>query len=120
MPRPLTPEEIAWQQAQPLIGTPSLTRLRAALKEAGLPALRIVLGAERESVQFWIYRGQEVRRLDEEQTTRRLITIFRASGFEVGFTELGITDFHATRLFGSSLVGPLDQLCEQGPPPAEP
>ena len=70
MPRPLTPEEIAWQQAQPLIGTPSLTRLRAALKGAGLPAPRLVLNDERESVEFWIYRSQEVRRLDQEQTTR--------------------------------------------------
>jgi hypothetical protein len=117
MPRPLTLEEIDWQQAQPVIGSPSLSRLRSALKQAGLPALRIALDSERENIRFWLCREKEVRELDKEQTLRRLITAFRASGFAVGFVELAVDDRNQAILRGSSLVGPLDEVCEYGPPP---
>lgn len=114
-------EEILWQQTQPVLGNPSITRLRVGLKAAGLPVLRITIDADRELLQCWLARRDEVRGLDREQTTRRLITVLRAAGFEVGFVELVVpdSDFHPTTLYGSTLVGPLEEICEFGPPEVE-
>jgi hypothetical protein len=118
--KPLTPEEIAWTNQQPVVGNPSLTRLRAALIAAALRPVELLLGANGESVEFRLERGPAVRHLDRERTLRQLITTFRGCGFEIGFTEMAIADFDDQFVSGGSLVGPLEQICEQGPVPVEP
>lgn len=118
--KPLTPEEITWTNQQPVVGTPSMKRLRAALETAGLRPVELVLHPDGENVEFWLGRGPAVRQLDREQTLRQLITTFRGSGFEVGFVELGIGDFDDEFVSGMSLVAPLERVCEQGPVPVVP
>lgn len=117
--KPLTPEEIAWTNRQPVSGKPSLTRLRTALETAGLRPVELALDDDGENVEFRLERGPAVRQLDREQTLRMLITTFRRSGFEVGFVELGVADFDDQSVYGMSLVAPLEQVCEYGPVPVE-
>jgi len=102
------------------LGKPSMSRLRAALEAAGWRPVELTLEPEGEYVEFRLERGPAVRHMDREQTVRRLITIFRGCGFEVGFREFGLEDFEDQYTFGMSLVGPLDQVCEHGPVPVEP
>jgi len=120
LPEPITPEELAWVVQQPVVGKPSMSRLRAALEAAGWRPVELTLEPEGEYVEFRLERGPAVRHMDREQTVRRLITIFRGCGFEVGFREFGLEDFEDQYTFGISLVGPLDQVCEHGPVPVEP
>ncbi len=117
--KPLTPEEIAWTSQQPVVGTPGMKRLRAALEAAGLRPVELALDGGGENVEFRLERGPAVRQLDREQTLRMLITTFRGSGFEVGFTELAVADFDDQSVYGSTLVAPLEQVCEYGPVPVE-
>ena len=117
---PVSPEEIAWTNQQPVVGKPSLTRLRAELIAAGLRPAILALDEEGENVEFRLERGPAARHLDKEQTLRQLITTFRGSGFEVGFTELGVADFDDQSVYGSTLVGPLEQICEHRSMPVEP
>ena len=118
--KPLTPEEITWTNQQPVVGTPSLMRLRAALDAAGLRPVELVLTSDGENVEFRLERGPAVRHMDREQTLRNLITTFRASGFQVGFVELGLGDFEDEFVSGMSFVAPLERVCERGPVPVEP
>lgn len=119
LPAPITPEEIAWTNLQPMIGTPSLTRLRLALQTAGLRPVELVLNDDGENIEFRLERGPTVRHMDREQTLRTLIATFRGSGFEVGYTELAVADFDDQSVYGMSLVAPLEQVCEHGPVPVE-
>ena len=119
-PKPLTPEEIAWTNQQPVVGTPALTSLRAALDAAGLHPVELVLSPDRETVEFRLESGPAVRHLNRERILRQLIKTFRGSGFEVGYVELGVSDFDEESVSGMSLVAPLEQVCEQGPVPVEP
>ena len=73
----ITPEEMTWTQAQPVLGTPSLTRLRASLDAAGLRPAELVLAADRTSVEFRLVRGPASRHMEREQTLRNLITTVR-------------------------------------------
>lgn len=57
LPAPITPEEIIWTNQQPVIGTPSLTRLRFALETAGLRPVELVLDDQGESIEFRLERG---------------------------------------------------------------
>ena len=117
---PVSTEETAWTNQQPVVGKPSLTRLRAELIAAGLRPAILALDEEGENVEFRLERGPAARHLDKEQTLRQLITTFRGSGFEVGFTELGVADFDEQSVYGSTLVGPLEQICEHRSMPVEP
>lgn len=117
--KPLTPEEAAWTSQQPVIGTPSLTRLRFALETADLRPVELVLDDDGENIEFRLARGPAVRHMDREQTLRTLITTFRGFGFEVGYTELAVADFDDQSVYGMSLVAPLEQVCEYGPVPVE-
>jgi hypothetical protein len=119
MLRQLTQDEVQWQESQPVRGTPSLARLRSALSSVGLPPVEVGLDAEAENVHFHLIRARAVRSLDADQTTRLLISTFRSSGFDVGFTELGVTDLFERSLSGTSLVGPLHQVCERRAPTVE-
>ena len=114
--RASTWEEVLWQECQPVVGTPSLSRLRSEMEQVGFPPIRITLDQDRETLDFDLHRSGEVNNLDKEQTLRRLITGFRAAGFGVGFTELCIVDVNSTSLTGTTLVGPLDEVCERGAP----
>jgi hypothetical protein len=118
--KPLTAEEIAWTNQQPVVGKPSLTLLRAALEAAGLRPVELALDDDGENVEFRLERGPAARQLDREQTLRMLITTFRGSGFEVGFTEMALADCDDDSIHGMTLVGPLELICEHGPVPVEP
>ena len=83
MLRPLTKEEIRWTQAQPVIGSPSLTRLRARLEKAGYPPIRIALVFEGDVIM----RGRAAGNGAMNQGPRR-IAAAHGSPY-VGFTELG-------------------------------
>lgn len=116
---PVSPEELAWTQAQPVIGSPSLSRLAATLKTAGWEPLELVLSNDGESVDFSL-RGhpQQCRgEVERENVLRTLIRAFRQAGFNVGFTELAIDTFTGESLSRSTLVGPLEQVCSFGPVP---
>jgi hypothetical protein len=115
MIQPITPEEFAWTNQQPVTGAPSLTRLRAGLEAAGLRPVELVLDADGTSMEFRLERGPAVRQMDREGTLRRLIKNFRGAGFEVGYAELGLGDFDDEIVSGFSLVAPLEPIGEQIP-----
>jgi hypothetical protein len=119
-PVPITPEEITWANQQPMVGRPGMTRLRDALEGAGWRPLELTLNPDGYSVEFRLERGPAVRHMDQDQSQRALITLFRGCGFEVGFSELGVADFEDHFIYGSCLVGPIDEICEHGPVPVEP
>ena len=91
----------------------------AALEQAGFAPIKIALEADGEAVTFQLGRVGAVRRLDEEQMLRRLITTFRSSGFNVGFTEVVIVELGESVLHGMSLVGPLETVCQGASVPVE-
>ncbi|MCL4787035.1 MAG: hypothetical protein KJ070_09630 [Verrucomicrobia bacterium] len=117
--KPITPEEIAWTNQQPVVSTPSLTRLRLGLETAGLRPVELLLDDDGENIEFRLERGSALRYMDREQTLRQLIATFRGSGFEIGFAELAVADFDDESVYGMSLVAPLEQVCEFGPVPVE-
>ena len=114
---PVSPEEMAWTQAQPVVGSPALSRLSAALRAAGWEPRELVLSNDRESVNFSLRRGDHrgQKATDREDALRTLIRAFRQGGFCVGFSEVTIDAFDGEYLTGGSLVGPLEQTCEHGP-----
>lgn len=119
---PVSPEELAWTQAQPLVGSPSLSRLAAALSAAGWEPQELALSKDGESVEYSL-GGQTLQgrvAIERENTLRTLIRVFRQAGFRVGFTEVAIGIFDGERITGSSLVGPLEQVCTHGPMSVEP
>jgi hypothetical protein len=121
-PTRVTAEEMAWTQAQSVAGSPSLSRLAAALRAAGWEPLELVLINDRESVNFRLWRGDHrgQKATDREDALRTLIRAFRQGGFCVGFTEVAIDAFDGEFLTGGTLVGPLEQICEHGPVQVEP
>lgn len=113
----VTPEEVAWTLAQPVAGTASLSRLAGALRATGWEPFELALSDDGESVNFSLGRGDRHGHTasDREVALRILIRSFRRAGFCVGFTELAIDTFEGDFLTGSSLVGPLEHVCEHGP-----
>jgi hypothetical protein len=118
-PMRVTEEEMAWTQAQPVVGAPSLSRLAAALRTAGWEPLELVLSNDGESLEFSL-RGQSRVAVERKNALRTLIGVFRQAGFRVGFTEVAIDFFDGERLTGVSLVAPLEHVCEHGPVPVGP
>jgi len=118
----ISPEETAWTQAQPVVGSPSHTRLVGALRTAGWEPLELALSDDGEFVTFRLRRnvGQSQTPNGREDSLRTLIRAFRQAGFHVGYTEVGIDTFDGEHLTGGSLVGPLEQVCEHGPVPVDP
>jgi len=114
---PVSPEEMAWTQAQQVVGSPSLSRLAAALSAAGWEPRELALSDDGEWVNFNLRRGDHWghKATDREDALRTLIRAFRKAGFSVGFTELCIDKYDVDFLTGGSLVGPLEQVCESGP-----
>ena len=75
-----------------------------------------------ESVEFRLRRCTRLAGPvnDREDALRTMIRALREAGFCVGLTEVAIDIFDGENLTGSTLVGPLEQVCEQGPVPVEP
>jgi hypothetical protein len=109
----ITPEEIAWVQGQPLYGQPSLRRLRAELLAEGFEDIRFQLSDDRVDITFDVRLTAQVEAQDLESLLRLWIRIFRAAGFCVGFSELGITNVDGPIISGITLTTSLD-------PPAPP
>jgi hypothetical protein len=116
----LTPEQISWAENQPLVGNPSLTRLRSSLTEAGFAPISLELTEDREDVCFRLKRHKSVRNLNVDQTELLLIVAFRKSGFDVSFTEVRVDELNAETVIGESMVTRLEQLNLLGPPEIEP
>jgi hypothetical protein len=114
--RPLSSEEAAWVQRQPVHGKPDLNRLRAELAEAGFEAVELQLSADREFLTFQARVTYRVGTMDDDLLLRRLASIFRRAGFAVGFEELAIVEVDGACLSGHTLTGPLAEICEHGAP----
>ena len=114
-PRKVTAAEFFWQARQPVLGLPSLPRLRAALRKAGFSRVRLKLAADQESLQFTLRPGPEREGLKGDRLLRLLIRIFRSAGFAVGFEELGVDSCDAI-VKGSTLTGPLEAIAGNGAP----
>ncbi len=105
----ITPEEKAWQSAQPVVGEPSLPRLSQVLAEAGLPPIQIQHEVETGLIYFNFCRTPATRHLDKEQTLRVVIRSFRLAGLDLGFEEIAITDCDANFVSGVTAIKPLAQ-----------
>jgi hypothetical protein len=118
--KPITPEEMAWTQAQPVHGKPDLTRLRSALEADGSRVVELALSDDHEFISFRLERGETVRGQDKEHCLRGLIQAFRSAGFNVGFSEVCVADLDDRFLRGASLTSPVVRVCEGGPVPVGP
>ena len=107
----VSPEDREWEAAQPVVGSPSLSRLAGELIRVGFEPLKVSLGNDGESVTFSLRCNHEEARSvkDREDALRTLIRAFRLAGFNMGFTELAIGTFNGESLSGSTFVGPLEQ-----------
>ena len=112
---PVSQDDRRWVAAQPVIGTPSLKRLRAALAAEGWRPVELVLSDDQELINFHLERGQPVRAMSREQSLRGLIQVFRSAGFDVGFSEVCVDDLDDHFMRGASLTAPVNQICETGP-----
>jgi hypothetical protein len=108
---PLTPEQIAWVKQQPVVGTPGIPRLRAALEAEDLHPVELLLNSDGETLTLWLARNEALCGLEHDQICRKLITIFRAVGFEVGYTELSVCFIDGGIVYVNSLVAPLETIC---------
>jgi len=114
-PKIVTPTEFKWQHKQPVIGLPSLPRLRSVLKQEGFSSVRVKLAANQESLQFTLRPGPEREGLKGDRLLKLLIRVFRSAGFAVGFEELSV-DSADTLVKGYTLTGPLEEIAETGAP----
>ena len=120
MKPPLTAEEIAWTERQPVVGDPSLTRLRTALRRAGLTPVEIEIEDEGETLTFRLRRSAGLQELDRRLMLRLLISVLRRAGFEVGYSEVFLDNMDDVVVTGQTYTAPLSQLFYIGPPPVEP
>jgi len=118
-PDSVTPEQIDWVNRQPIVDTPSLPRLRAALAAAGLHPVELMLNSDGETLTLWLNQIDGMRGLDQEQRLRKVIKIFRSAGFAVGHTELGIEVIDGMIVSINSLVAPLGIVCTKGAVPVD-
>ena len=114
--RHITQEETAWVASLPVAGSPSLTRLRVTLAEAGLAPVEITITDDGEMLRLRLLRAAGLQELDHEQMLRLLISALRRAGFEIGFAEVCIVDMDDAVVEGFALTGPLDEICTIGPP----
>ncbi len=115
----LTAEEVAWQQALPVVGNPSLRRLHAALAEAGFADIELRLSADQQDLSFNVRVTDQVAAQDSDSLLRSWIIALRAAGFRVGFEEIGISDAEGSLVYGQALTGPIAEIAEHGAPPIE-
>jgi len=106
----LTPEEIAWVQAQPVVGDPSVDRLRTALADEGFEDIELNLCNDWEDLSFTMRVSQRVAAQHSESLLKLWITSFRSAGFPIGYQEIGITDVQGDLVGGRSLTAPLEEL----------
>jgi hypothetical protein len=120
MKPPLTAEAIAWTERQPVVGDPSLTRLRTVLMRTGLNPIQVTVEDHGETVEFYLLRTAGLVELNDDLMTRLLISVMRRSGFNVGFSEVAIVDMNESVVNGLTYTARLQQLFDIGPPPVEP
>jgi hypothetical protein len=117
-PRKVTAAELAWQQKQPVVGPPSLPRLRAALKQAGFERVRLKLDANHEGLAFALRPGTLAGQPVRDRLLKLLIRTFRSAGFDIGWSELAVHST-GTSIIGATLTGPIDEVAEDGAPAIE-
>ena len=117
--RLITKEELAWLETQPVVGPPSLPRLRVALVSAGLAPVEIAITDDSEMLRLRLLRAAWLQELNREQMLRLLILALRRAGFEIGFAEVCIADMEDAVVQGFALTGSLDQICTIGSPAIE-
>jgi hypothetical protein len=103
-----------------VVGSPGLTKLRVSLVKAGLTPVKLTLEDRGETVSFGLLRSAGLQELDREHMLRLLISALRRAGFEVGYVEVGTTQINNAVVAGSTLTGPLAEICAIGPPPVGP
>jgi hypothetical protein len=119
---PVSPVDRRWELAHPVSGSPSLIGLAGALRIGGWEPLELALSEDGEFITFSLQRsgiGSGVAD-GREAALRSVIRGFRLAGFSVGFSEVAIDAYARNYVTGGSLVGPLEQLCKQGPVPVGP
>jgi hypothetical protein len=114
---PLTPEEIAWTESQPVIGSPSLSRLHMILREVGFTPEGLALVDIGEGLELQLLRGGATGALDREQVLRLVIIALRRAGFNIGFSEVAIVEMTDEAVTAFSYVAPLQAIFDLGPPP---
>ena len=118
--RRITPAELAWTAQQPVVGAPSIPRLRAALAAEDLHPVELLLwSTDGETLTLWLNRIDGMRGLDRERRLRKMIRIFRAGGFKVGHTEMYVGVIDEIIVSVNSLVAPLETVCTQGAVPVD-
>ena len=107
---PVTAEEAAWVQSQPVIGRPSVARLRRELRRAGFTQIELALTDDGEGLEFQLLRSAGLQELKREQMLRLVITVLRRSGFSVGFSEVALVDMDDSVVAGFAYTAPLEEL----------
>jgi len=102
----LTKEQTAWTESQQVIGHPSLSRLSAALTDAGFADIELGLSDEGENLSFRVQVTELVPASDSDALLRQWITAFRKAGFRIGFEEIGIADVKGSVITGHTLTAP--------------
>ena len=115
----ITDEQLAWVEAQPLRGKPSLRRLRAAFAGAGFEDISLQLSDDHQDLEFRVRLTPNVNAEDSESLVRLWIKILRSSGFCVGFSEAGITDLAGAVAHGTTLTDNSERLYHNGAPAIE-
>lgn len=106
----LTPEQIAWTESQPVVGEPSLPRLRAVLADAGFADIQLTLSSAGEDLSFSMRVTERVEARDTESLFRLWISTFRAAGYPIGYQEIGIANVRGDLIGGHALTAPLEEL----------
>jgi len=119
---PVSPVDRRWELAHPVFGSPSLIGLAGALRTGGWEPLELALSEDGEFIAFSLQRSGVGGGLADsrEAALRTVIRGFRLAGFNVGFSEVAIDAYDGDYVTGGSLVGALEQVCEDGPVPVEP
>lgn len=112
-------EEFRWVGQQQVIGSPSLTRLRAGFSRAGFQEVSLKLHEARDNLDFRVRITPQVGAADSQALLRLWIQLLRQSGFRVGFCEVGITEVDGVVIRGCTMTDEGRRLFDHGPPAIE-
>jgi hypothetical protein len=116
----ITAEDIAWTKSQPVVGDPSLTRLRMVLRRAGLNPVEMALEDGGDTLKFRLVCSSGLQELDRKQMLRLLISVLRRGGLDVGYSEVEVADVDGLVVTGETFTAPFSVLWSIGPPQLEP
>ncbi len=102
----ITAEDIAWTKSQPVVGDPSLTRLRMVLRRAGLNPVEMALADGGDTLKFRLVRSSGLQELDRKQMLRLLISVLRRGGLDVGYSEVEVADMDDLVVTGETFTAP--------------